>query len=290
MELIPVERIEGLSKEEFTEIYIRTSTPVILKDFLAGSPALSLWNYDFFKREAGTLPVSVHGMENAHQDKAKSEPVARMSFAEYLDFIESTPTESRLFLFNLLLERPEFRKHLTVKKIADNILTSLPFMFFGGKGSSVRYHYDIDISHVFLSQFQGVKKVWLFPKEQSDLLYRLPYNFHGIADLRDPDLDKYPGLKYLKGWECSLHFGETLFMPAGYWHYIQYETQGYSVSHRALSSSYRDRLIGFRNLVFTRRFDDLMRKIRKEKWFEYKTKVAFRRAERAINRQQSRQQ
>jgi ribosomal protein L16 Arg81 hydroxylase len=36
------------------------------------------------------------------------------------------------------------------------------FMFFGGEGS-VRNHIDIDMSHVFITQFQGIKRIWLIP-------------------------------------------------------------------------------------------------------------------------------
>lgn len=283
MNLQPIERVEGLSKQEFTERYIKTKTPVILKDFVKESPALNIWNYDYFKEVAGDLIVPVHGSENAHPDMVKSAPMAKMKFRDYLDLIQAQPTESRLFLFNLLIEKPEIRKQLVFNKIADNILTWLPLMFFGGGGSSTRNHYDIDMSHVFLTQFHGKKKVFLFSNEYSPLLYKLPYNFHGLGDVKNCDFSKHPALKYINGWECTIGFGETLFMPAGYWHYIQYVTGGYSVSVRALSTA-RDRVAGFSNLVFTRNFDNAMRKILKDKWYNYKVKEAYTRAEKAIQK------
>jgi len=289
MHLKPVETVQGLTRELFEEQFLKPKVPVIINDFVKDSPALKLWNYDYFRAQAGQLSVSVHGSEDTHVDKVASLPVSKMKFAQYLDLIESEPTELRLFLFNLLMEKPEFRQQLVVNKLTDNLLLSFPFMFFGGTGSSVRYHYDIDLSHVFLTQFQGEKKVWLFSKEQSDLLYRLPYNFHGIADLRHPDYEKFPALKSIVGWEATLTFGQTLFMPTGYWHYIQYVTHGYSVSHRALSSSYVDRLKGFRNILITRRFDTTMRKLFKEKWYDYKVQTAFSRAEKAMSRHESHQ-
>lgn len=168
MKLQPIQRVEGLTKQEFTEKFIKTKTPVILKDFVQG-PALDLWNYDYLKQTAGDLVVPVHGSENAHPDMVKSAPMAKMKFGEYLDLIQRQPTESRLFLFNLLIEKPEIRKQLVFNKIADNILTWLPLMFFGGGGSSTRNHFDIDMSHVFLSQFQGEKKVTLFSNKESEI-------------------------------------------------------------------------------------------------------------------------
>lgn len=285
MHLKPVEIISGYSRDQFTAEYLTPGTPVLIRDFIhPDSEVLKNWTYAYFKKEAGDTLVSVHEEENAHLDKATSHAGKKMPFGEYLDLIASRPTVSRLFLFNLLRERPDIRRQLKVRKLADNLLTWLPFLFFGGEGSSVRYHYDIDMSHVFLTQLHGVKRVWLFPNDQADLLYRLPWNFHGLADLRQPDYEAFPGLRLLNGYECRLDVGDTLFIPSGYWHYIQYETAGYSVAYRALPVSLTRRAIGVRNIFITRRFDDAMRKLLGKRWFAYKARTAYTRADRALKK------
>ncbi len=282
MKLSPISRIAGIEKHEFTEQYVKPGKPVILSDFIAGSPALEKWNYDYFKSAAGDLLVNVHGKEENNPDWVTTPPLDTMNFSRYLDIIEQGPSELRLFLSNILLERPALKKDLKVKKIIDHLLPSLPFLFFGGAGSSVRYHYDIDMSHVFLTQFQGEKKVLLFRNDQSPFLYKLPFNFHGIADLRHPDYERFPALRYLDGWECTLKFGETLYIPSGYWHHIQYITSGYSVSHRALSSSLLDKIAGLNNIFVIRRIDNALRKIYGRRWYNKKLDMAFERAASAI--------
>lgn len=286
MQLKKVEKISGISTEEFKKKYLNAGVPVVLQDFVSkDSPAWTKWNYDYFKEIAGDKEVSLLGKEDASNDHAASIPVAKMKFGEYLDLIEREPTELRIFLFNLMKLKPELNKDLIYNDpTGGKVLQWLPYLFFGGQGSSTRNHFDIDMSHVFLTQYKGVKKIWLFPLDQSDLMYKLPYNFHSIANLRNPDYEKFPALKHLNGYEAEIHPGETIFMPSGWWHYIQYPTEGYSISVRALPSKIYDKWRGFRNLVITRHFDDTMRKVFKDRWFQYKINTAQRRARRALQK------
>lgn len=286
MKLEPVDRISGIAPSEFIKEYLNKSQPVILKDFISQDSACwSKWNYDYFKEIAGGKQINVYGKEEESQNYAASPPIGKMTFAQYLDTISQAPTELRLFLFNLLKIRPELKKDVRYNDITGGkVIQNLPYMFFGGEGSATRNHFDIDMSHVFISQFQGYKRIWLFPNNQSDLMYKLPYNFHSIANLKTSSLEEYPALKYLEGYEAIIGPGETCYMPAGWWHYIQYDTEGYSISVRALSNSLSEKFKGARNLFITRFFDDAMRKVFKDKWLDYKIRTARRRAAKAIQR------
>lgn len=286
MQLEKANRISGISHKDFIANYLKAGKPVILTDFIhKDSPALSKWSYDYFKEIAGDQIISLYGKEEDSQDRVASAPVTQMKFSEYLDLIESKPTDLRIFLFNLLKLKPELNHDIIYNDVTDGkVIKWLPYLFFGGEGSSTRNHYDIDMSNVFISQYKGIKKIWLFPLNESTNLYKIPFNFHSLANLKEPDYDKFPALKNLKGIEAEIHPGETLFMPSGYWHYIQYVTEGFSISVRALPIRRIDRWKGFRNLVITRGFDNIMRSIFKHKWFDYKANVAIKRAESSLKR------
>ncbi|ASW74178.1 JmjC [Chryseobacterium piperi] len=286
MKLSSVPKVRKISSRNFQNQYMKLRLPVILEDFVdPNSPAFQKWNYDYFKEIAGNHKVNIYGSDLESLDRVASKPIAHTHFSEYLDLISTQPTEQRLFLFNLLSIKPELKNDLYYNDVTNGkILKWLPFMFFGGKGSITRNHIDIDMSHVFITQFQGIKKIWLFPWEQSDLMYKLPYNFHSLANIKEPDYNEYPALKYVKGYEAIIHPGETLYIPSGWWHYIQYETEGYSVSIRALPSSLLEKWRGFKNLVMIRHFDNAMRNLFKEKWFHFKVTKAHRKAKRGMVR------
>lgn len=289
MRLSAVQKIRNISSEDFLKQHLKPAKPVILQDFVdAESPAFQKWNYPYFKEVAGEQKINIYGSEIESLDRVASKPIGQSTFSEYLDLIVSKPTEQRLFLFNLLTVKPELKEDIHYNDVTQGkILKWLPFMFFGGEGSITRNHVDIDMSHVFITQFQGIKKIWLFPWDQSDLLYKLPYNFHSIANVKEPDYNEFPGLKYVNGYEAVIQPGETLYIPSGWWHYIQYETEGYSVSVRALPSSWLEKWRGFKNLVLIRHFDNAMRNLFKEKWFDFKVRKATRKANRAIKKQKT---
>lgn len=286
MQLKKIERISGLTSAEFINNHLNKGVPVIMDDFVSkDSPVWSKWSYDYFKEIAGDNVVTLHGKEDASNDRAASAPVAKMKFSEYLDLIEREPTDLRIFLFNLMKLKPELNDDIIYNDVTGGkVLKWLPYLFFGGEGSSTRNHFDIDMSHVFITQYKGIKRIWLFPLDQSDLMYKLPYNFHSIANIKNPDYEKFPALKFLQGYEAEIHPGETLFMPSGWWHYIQYVTEGYSISVRALPSKVYDKWRGFRNIAITRHFDNTMRKIFKDTWFKYKIDQANKRAQKALDR------
>ena len=231
----------------------------------------------------GDVEVGLYSSTKADPSKTMSEPTVKMKFSEYLQLIEKEPTDLRLFLFPIFKYKPELLKDFDYPTITKNYM-KLPFMFFGPKNAITRMHQDIDMSNVFLTQFEGKKRVVLFPPDQSDLLYRLPFNVHSTVDIDKPDYKEYPALKYAKGLTGILEYGDTLFMPSGYWHHIEYLEGGYGLSVRSLPTQFSVKLKGFYNLTIQRKLDDMLRFTFGNKWFELKKSIAKKRAERAIKR------
>lgn len=279
-----IDVVQGITRKDFEENYYYPQKPVVIKGLVDGYPASEKWNFQFFKDEMGDMEVGVFDGALEKADRSFKHPDYFMKFRDYLNEIEAGPTKKRLFLFNPFKVNKRLFEDFEFPKICSGFLRSFPFMFFGGDGSVTRIHQDMDMSCVFLTQFTGKKRVVLFDPKYSSLLYRLPYNVHTAINIDKPDFQKFPGLKYVTGQEALLDYGDTIFIPAGWWHHIEYVGSGFSMSLRCLSPRVKDLVQGGWNVTVNTHLDEIMLKMRGKKWFNYKERVAIKNAKRAISR------
>lgn len=277
IELRDVNRVSGLTKEEFKERYLLTSTPVIITDMIDDWPAKEKWTLDFFKEEYGHLTVPVYSANASKSGKTYMSPDRKMPFRDYISAIQQGPTDLRLFLFNIFKVAPELKNDYKIHTIMDGFYNEFPFTFFGGEGSKVAMHYDIDLSHVFLTQFDGRKRVVLFGPEYSRHLYQQPFTVASYVDIDNPDYDKFPALRDVKGYDTIIERGDTIFMPSGYWHYIIYLDSGFSMNQRA-NESFPRKVRGAVNIAQHFVIDKGMNHIIGEKWGDMKQSMAKKRA------------
>ena len=277
MDIKKVEKRSGLTREEFKNEYLLPKRPVILTDFCEEWPAKEKWTFDFLISEFGHLDVPLYDGSFSAPGKTYMSPTRYMKLGEYLEIIQSRPTDLRMFLFNIFKHAPELVKDVHRPNIMDGFFNEFPFMFFGGQGASVKMHYDIDCSNVFLTQFQTRKKVTLFSPEQSKYLYHLPFTVASMIDMDRPNLDNFPALQKVNGWEAIIGHGETIFIPSQYWHYIQYLDGGFSLALRS-SESVTNRIQGAINIARHYVVDRGLNLVLGKKWDKIKKDMAFRRA------------
>ena len=103
-------------------------------------------------------------------------------------------------------------------------------------------------------------------------------------DLDNPDYQKYPGLKFIKGYDFILEHGDSIFMPAGYWHYMTYLNGSFSVSYRKVSPNIKQTMEGLVYLGILMPIDKLLNKSLGKTWLETKNNIAHKRADAIINK------
>lgn len=280
---VPIVDASLIDKATFTEEYLKKNRPVVLRGLWKKYPAYTKWTQDYFREIMGDIEVGLYSTKESDPSKTLTTPTTKMKFSDYLKLITTSDTDLRLFLFPVFKFRPQLLKDFGYPDITDNYIR-LPFMFFGPKHSITRMHQDIDMSNVFLTQFEGKKRVVLFAPDQSTLLYKLPFNVHSTVDIDNPDFDTYPGLKYVHGMTAILEYSDTLFMPSGYWHHIEYLEGGYGLSVRSMPATLGLKLQGLYHLTMERWVDTTMNKLLGKKWFAYKKRLAHKRADREISK------
>lgn len=281
LQLKQVDRRTGLDRKTFANEYMSPQVPVVFTDLMDPWPAKAKWTSAFFKHKYGHLQVPVYSANCSQPGEKYMSPDRVIPFGDYLDIIQAGPTDLRIFLFNLFKHAPELCDDFSNPTITDGWIENFPFMFFGGQGSKVALHFDIDLSHVFLNQIHGRKRVVLFPPEQSKNIYHHPYTVASYIDVNNPDYEKYPALQQAWGYETILQPGETIFMPSAHWHYIEYTDGGYSISLRA-NDSYVLRARGLWNIATHFVVDKGMNRIMGKNWRKIKTSMAKRRAEQHV--------
>lgn len=164
-------------------------------------------------------------------------------------------------------------------KIGLHWFKKLPVMFIAGNRAKVQMHFDIDYADIFLCHFGGKKKVMLFSPDQTPYMYHVPFSFSAYhdVDFENPDYEKYPALKFLKGQEAILEHGDVLYIPPGWWHYIIYEEIGYSMAIRSFPRDLKNVARMLRNLLWIRSVDGIMRMFLGQKWNDRNTKRALQR-------------
>jgi len=289
MNLKSIDRVCGLSKKDFLQQYFKPQKPVILEDAISNWPAYERWNFDYIRLVAGNKTVPLYDDRPVDHKDGFNEPHATMNMADYIDLLEREPTKFRIFLWNLLKEVPELQKDFKQLDLGLPILKGLPMLFFGGQKSYTFMHYDIDLANIFHIHFQGEKRVVLFDQKQTEFMYKVPHSLivREDIDFANPDYIKWPGLNLIKGFEGTLKHGDVLYMPEGYWHYMQYISAGFSMSLRAMPRKPRHLTKALYNIFIMRYYDQLMRRLKGQAWIDYKNEQAIAQTKKNIVRFQA---
>ena len=277
LNLSQIDRVATITKEEFLQNYFKPQKPVVIERFIEDWPAYKKWNLDYMKEVAGDKVVPLYDDRPVDYKDGFNEPHAKMKMSEYVDLLKRQPTKFRIFLWNILNEVPILQKDFSYPDFGLRLMKGLPMLFFGGTDSYTFMHYDIDLANIFHFHFEGKKQVILFDQQQNKHLYKIPYSLitREDIDFSNPDFDKWPALKNAKGYITNLEHGNVLYMPEGYWHYMKYITPGFSMSLRAIARNPKNLGKAIYNVFVMRSIDNVMRRIKGQKWIDWKNNKAL---------------
>ncbi|MFY9243434.1 MAG: cupin-like domain-containing protein [Polaribacter sp.] len=277
LNLSQIERVKTITKADFIKNYFKPQKPVVIEQFIEDWPAYQKWNLEYMKKVAGDKVVPLYDDRPVDYKDGFNEPHAKMKMSDYVDLLKKEPTKFRIFLWNVLKEVPVLQKDFKYPDFGLRLMKGLPMLFFGGTNSYTFMHYDIDLANIFHFHFEGKKEIILFDQKQNKHLYKIPYSLitREDIDFSNPDLQKWPALKNAKGYITNLEHGNVLYMPEGYWHYMKYITPGFSMSLRAIARNPKNLGKAIYNVFVMRSIDNLMRRIKGQKWIDWKNRQAL---------------
>ncbi len=278
MELKPVDKVESIAPADFKKNYYNKMRPLVITGLAKDWPAYKKWNWNYFKEIVGDKKVGLYNNVKSDAYTPINTADDYKTFGEYIDMIQKGPAAWRIFLFNIFEHAPQLTKDFSwPEEYMKGYVKRYPMLFTGGQTSITHMHFDIDLSHIMHTQFLGKKRVLLFPNEEQHKLYRKPFEVLSLADFSNyyennntPDYEKFPAIKHAKGYEVILEHGDTLFMPAGYWHHMEYLESGFAMSLRAMQKSVGGKLKGAWNLFGMRTIDTVLKKTTPKWWYNYK--------------------
>lgn len=293
MLLQPVDVVGDIDPRRFREEYHSKGRPLVIRNLARTWPAYEKWDWSYLRKAVGHKRVALYNNVKSDAYTPINTADDYKTFGEYIDMIEKGPAEWRIFLFNLFEHAPQLKADFTwPEHLMRGFVKRYPMLFTGGEGSITHMHFDIDLSHIVHTQFIGRKRVLLFPHGERDRLYRKPFEVLSLVDYshyNTPksriDLDRFPAVATARGYEVMLEHGDTLFMPAGFWHHMEYLESGFAISLRALQPSLAGKLKGLYNIAVMRNVDTLLKKTFPKAWYDYKVGLCHERAAVVLERE-----
>lgn len=284
MILSSVDVVDHIDPTTFQQQYYGPKRPLIIRQLATPWPAYTQWNWTYFRQLVGHKKVGLYNNVKSDAYTPINTADDYKTFGEYIDMITKGPAAWRIFLFNIFDHAPQLIEDFTwPDHLMKQFVKKYPMLFVGGQGSITHMHFDIDMSHILHTQFAGRKRVLLFPYEEQHKLYRKPFEVLSMVDFSHYhdaqkskiNFEQFPALKEARGYEVVLDHGDTLFMPAGFWHHMEYIDSGFAMSLRAMQPSLSGKLQGVWNLFGMRTIDTVLKKTAPKPWYRYKVKKVF---------------
>jgi ribosomal protein L16 Arg81 hydroxylase len=222
-----IERRTSVSQSEFLERYYAVNRPVILTGLLNGCPARERWSPEYLAEICGDVQVQIMaGRQSDPRYELNSESHKReVKMSEYVGMVrDGGPSNDYYLVANnsffdlpetqaLLSEVPQLPEYLDHSDSAGRV-----FLWFGPAGTITPLHHDM--MNVMVAQITGRKRFTLIAPEQTPYVYN-HIGVYSEVDCGKPDYSRHPLYGQTTPTTFVLEPGDVLFIPVGWWHYVE---------------------------------------------------------------------
>jgi Cupin-like domain len=226
------------SGPELLNEHILPERPVIFTDLFAGDPIADIIDAAAARSALGRLRLKtrlnyVSGLMDGEGPADETADTWEQSLSEYLDYGTAHPDTRRCCVE--FTTPPELRGLFSVPAMVRDLEVLpedlLSLLFVANRGNSAHMHFDCDHRQVLLHQVMGTKRVMVVSARAGRKV--LPVgSLSGLMIERRSEDEKARFVAGLGAYDTLLRPGETLFIPALAWHYVEYVEAGMSFSLR----------------------------------------------------------
>jgi hypothetical protein len=219
-----VERVSGLSGEDFLHLYYASGRPVIIAGAMEGWPALERWTPEHLAKTVGGAPVEYQGGRDGNPDYETDKDRHRrvMPFDRFIGEIVATGFGNDMYLtaHNGAANRQALAPLEEELGTLDEYLTPGPGMMWIGPAGTFE-PLQFDLGNNLVAQVAGAKRVVMAPPAETQRLYNQRDTFSAVRDITDEaQLNLYPLARAARTYEVDLEAGDLLFVPIGWWHQV----------------------------------------------------------------------
>ncbi|MBV7537118.1 cupin-like domain-containing protein [Duganella sp. sic0402] len=218
-----VPRRERLSGDDFLQQYYSRNLPVIITGMLDDAPARSKWSFDYLASLLGEREVEVQFGRNADADYEQNSAAhrRRMPFADYVALVREAGVTNDFYMTannDAHNQGPLGELMADLPPLAEYLRQPGGFFWFGPAGTITPFHHDL--TNNFMLQIAGRKRVRLIAPCDTPKVYNQRHCFSEV-DGREIDLQRFPQMAGVTVTDCVLEPGEILFLPVGWWHFVE---------------------------------------------------------------------
>lgn len=231
-----VDEHRHLPADHFFDRYFSANRPVVVRGAFSSSPAITCWSPAYFAANYPDVPIDITSGRGSVRDYETQfrETVRTVRFGEFAQRLTSAPgNDFYLVARNNFFDNPRLRHlrdHLTPPAGIINDQDRSPGsakMWIGPQGTVTPLHFD---EHsILFAQIYGSKHVKLIPAADYPLVYPRD-RYYSFVDPESPDLTRYPLFAGACVMDVILNPGDSLFLPAGWWHWVRSLTPSISAT------------------------------------------------------------
>lgn len=135
MKLKQIQRVKKISKEDFISQYVKKQIPVVVEELTEDWPAYQKWKLSYINDIAGDITVPLYDDRPVNHEEGFNEAHMTMKMSDYINLLESKPTNYRIFLYNLMKQVPRLKNDFLWPDIGLKLVKQLPMLFFGGENA-----------------------------------------------------------------------------------------------------------------------------------------------------------